>query len=81
MRVQFKALALFSTESCPGRLVDIAGRAGLFLSGKVSPELQDVEIAITEKGAATPLITVTTDEMGTYRYESCVYAYFTKRNS
>lgn len=49
--------------------MDIAGRAGLFLEGKVSPELQGVEISITEKGAATPLITVATNEMGAYRYE------------
>lgn len=50
--------------------MDIAGRAGLFLGGKVSPELQGVEISITERGAATPLITVATDEKGTYRYNS-----------
>ncbi len=56
-----------STETCPGRLVDITGRAGLFLEGKVSPELQGVEISITEKGAATPLTTVATNEMGAYR--------------
>lgn len=56
-----------STESCPGRLVDIAGRAGLFLEGKVSPELQGVEISITERGAAAPLISVATNEMGAYR--------------
>lgn len=57
-----------STESCPGRLVEIAGRAGLFLEGRVSPELQGVEISITEKGASSPLITVATNEMGAYRY-------------
>lgn len=45
------------------------GRAGLFLEGKVSPELQGVEISITERGAAAPLITVATNEMGAYRYE------------
>jgi len=56
-------------ESCPGRLVDIIGRAGLFLEGMVSPELQGVEISITERGAAAPLITVATNEMGAYRYE------------
>lgn len=50
--------------------MDIAGRAGLFLAGKVSPELQDVEISITERGADAPLITVATNEMGAYRYES-----------
>uniref|UniRef100_A0A8C4ICK8 Nodal modulator 1 n=1 Tax=Dicentrarchus labrax TaxID=13489 RepID=A0A8C4ICK8_DICLA len=58
--------ATITGESCPGRLVDIAGRAGLFLEGKVSPELQGVEISITERGAATPLITVATNEMGAY---------------
>lgn len=63
-------VALCGTESCPGRLVDIVGRAGLFLAGKVSPELQGVEISISERGAAAPLITVATDEMGTYRYSS-----------
>lgn len=50
--------------------MDISGRAGLFLEGKVSPELQGVEISITEKGAAAPLITVATNEMGAYRYEN-----------
>lgn len=50
--------------------MDIVGRAGLFLAGKVSPELQGVEISISERGAATPLITVATDEMGAYRYSS-----------
>ncbi|KAM7418652.1 hypothetical protein PAMA_015993 [Pampus argenteus] len=58
--------ATITGESCPGRLVDISGRAGLFLEGKVSPELQGVEISITEKGAAAPLITVATNEMGAY---------------
>uniref|UniRef100_A0AAQ5XU85 Prealbumin-like fold domain-containing protein n=1 Tax=Amphiprion ocellaris TaxID=80972 RepID=A0AAQ5XU85_AMPOC len=58
--------ATITGESCPGRLVDIIGRAGLFLEGKVSPELQGVEISITERGAATPLITVATNEMGAY---------------
>lgn len=50
--------------------MDIAGRAGLFLEGKVSPELQGVEISITERGTAAPLITVATNEMGAYRYEN-----------
>ncbi|KAM7393772.1 hypothetical protein PAMP_020621 [Pampus punctatissimus] len=58
--------ATITGESCPGRLVDISGRAGLFLEGKVSPELQGVEISISEKGAAAPLITVATNEMGAY---------------
>uniref|UniRef100_A0A8D3A306 Nodal modulator 1-like n=1 Tax=Scophthalmus maximus TaxID=52904 RepID=A0A8D3A306_SCOMX len=58
--------ATITGESCPGRLVDIAGRAGLFLEGKVSPELQGVEIAITERGATAPLITVATNENGAY---------------
>uniref|UniRef100_A0AAQ4QE75 Nodal modulator n=1 Tax=Gasterosteus aculeatus aculeatus TaxID=481459 RepID=A0AAQ4QE75_GASAC len=58
--------ATITGESCPGRPVDIAGRAGLFLEGKVSPELQGVEISITERGAAAPLITVATNEMGGY---------------
>lgn len=58
--------ATITGESCPGRLVDIVGRAGLFLAGKVSPELQGVEISISERGAAAPLITVATDERGAY---------------
>lgn len=45
------------------------GRAGLFLEGKVSPELQGVEVSISERGAATPLITVATNENGAYRYK------------
>ncbi|CAN9509958.1 unnamed protein product [Ophioblennius macclurei] len=58
--------ATITGESCPGRLVDIAGRAGLFLEGQVSPELQGVEISISERGAAAPLITVATNENGAY---------------
>ncbi|XP_061844241.1 BOS complex subunit NOMO1 [Nerophis lumbriciformis] len=58
--------ATITGESCPGRMVNIMGRAGLFLEGKVSPELQGVEISISEKGAAAPLITVATNEMGAY---------------
>ncbi|KAM6972753.1 BOS complex subunit NOMO1 [Aplochiton taeniatus] len=58
--------ATVTGDSCPGRLVDIAGRLGLFLVGKVSPELQGVEISIAEKGAAAPLITVATNEEGSY---------------
>ncbi|KAJ3615361.1 hypothetical protein NHX12_018928 [Muraenolepis orangiensis] len=59
--------ATITGESCPGRLVELSGRAGLFLEGRVSPELQGVEISITERGAAVPLITVATSVTGTYR--------------
>ncbi|XP_061085827.1 BOS complex subunit NOMO1 [Conger conger] len=58
--------ATITGDGCPGRLVDIAGRAGLFLEGQVSPELEGVEISISERGAATPLITVATNENGAY---------------
>ncbi|KAJ8246016.1 hypothetical protein GJAV_G00262750 [Gymnothorax javanicus] len=58
--------ATITGDGCPGRLVDITGRAGLFLKGQVSPELEGVEISISEKGAATPLITVVTNEKGAY---------------
>uniref|UniRef100_A0A674CCU5 Nodal modulator n=1 Tax=Salmo trutta TaxID=8032 RepID=A0A674CCU5_SALTR len=58
--------ATITGESCPGRVVDIAGRAGLFLEGQVTPELQGVEISITERGAKAPLITVATNENGAY---------------
>ncbi|XP_061684858.1 BOS complex subunit NOMO1 isoform X2 [Syngnathoides biaculeatus] len=58
--------ATITGESCPGRMVDIMGRAGLFLEGKVSPELQGVEISISERGATAPLITVATNENGAY---------------
>ncbi|XP_077461040.1 BOS complex subunit NOMO1 [Stigmatopora argus] len=58
--------ATITGESCPGRTVDIMGRAGLFLEGKVSPELQGVEISISERGATSPLITVATNEKGAY---------------
>ncbi|KAL4624511.1 nodal modulator 1-like [Arapaima gigas] len=53
-------------QGCPGRLVDITGRAGLFLKGQVFPELDGVEISISERGASTPLITVLTNERGAY---------------
>ncbi len=49
-------------------MVEIAGRAGLFLTGQVSPTLEGVEISIKERAATTPFITVLTDETGTYRY-------------
>ncbi|XP_056891025.1 BOS complex subunit NOMO1 [Takifugu flavidus] len=58
--------ATITGESCPGRLVEIVGRAGLFLAGKVTPELQGVEISISERGSSTPLITVATNELGAY---------------
>ncbi|XP_036381795.1 nodal modulator 1 [Megalops cyprinoides] len=58
--------ATITGEGCPGRLVSIAGQAGLFLEGQVSPELEGVEISISERGAATPLITVFTNEKGAY---------------
>ncbi|ROL41813.1 Nodal modulator 1 [Anabarilius grahami] len=58
--------ATITGENCPGQMVEIAGRAGLFLTGKVSPTLEGVEISIKESGATTPLIAVLTDETGTY---------------
>lgn len=57
----------FVAENCPGQMVEIAGRAGLFLKGQVSPSLEGVEISIKESGATTTLITVLTDESGSYR--------------
>ncbi|XP_054992376.1 BOS complex subunit NOMO1 [Sorex araneus] len=58
--------ATVSGESCPGKLIEIHGKAGLFLEGQVRPELEGVEIVISEKGASTPLITVFTDDKGAY---------------
>ncbi|XP_010193030.1 PREDICTED: nodal modulator 3-like, partial [Mesitornis unicolor] len=55
-----------SGESCPGKLIEIHGKAGLFLEGRIHPELEGVEIVIGEKGATSPLITVFTDEKGAY---------------
>lgn len=55
------------SESCPGKLIEILGKAGLFLEGQIHPELEGVEIVISEKGAASPLITVFTDDKGSYR--------------
>lgn len=54
-------------ESCPGKLIAIQGKAGLFLEGQIHPELEGVEIVISEKGASSPLITVFTDDKGAYR--------------
>lgn len=34
----------------------------------MSPELKGVEIAISQKGAAQPVVTVLTDDNGAYRY-------------
>uniref|UniRef100_A0A8U7PAH0 Uncharacterized protein n=1 Tax=Corvus moneduloides TaxID=1196302 RepID=A0A8U7PAH0_CORMO len=58
--------AVVSGESCPGKLIEIHGKAGLFLEGRIHPELEGVEIVINEKGATSPLITVFTDDKGTY---------------
>ncbi|XP_077172101.1 nodal modulator 1 [Paroedura picta] len=58
--------AFVSGESCPGKLIDIHGKAGLFLEGQIHPELEGVEIVIGEKGAPSPLITVFTDDKGSY---------------
>ncbi|XP_019905336.2 nodal modulator 1 [Esox lucius] len=58
--------ATITGESCPGHVVDIVGRAGLFLEGQVAPKLQGVEISITERGAGSPLIKVATNDNGAY---------------
>lgn len=55
-----------SGESCPGKLIEIHGKAGLFMEGQIHPELEGVEIVIGEKGAPSPLITVFTDDKGAY---------------
>lgn len=55
------------SENCPGKLIEIHGKAGLFLEGQIHPELEGVEIVISEKGASSPLITVFTDDKGAYR--------------
>ncbi|XP_070617235.1 LOW QUALITY PROTEIN: BOS complex subunit NOMO3-like [Erythrolamprus reginae] len=55
-----------SSESCPGKMIEIHGKAGLFLEGQIHPELEGVEIIISEKGAPSPLITVFTDDKGSY---------------
>ncbi|RXM33768.1 Nodal modulator 1 [Acipenser ruthenus] len=58
--------ATITGENCPGQLVEVEGKAGLFLEGQIHPELEAVEITISEKGATTPLITVATNEGGAY---------------
>ncbi|NWR32378.1 NOMO1 protein, partial [Tachuris rubrigastra] len=58
--------AFVSGESCPGKLIEIHGKAGLFLEGRIHPELEGVEIVISEKGATSPLITVFTNDKGAY---------------
>nr|XP_033819638.1 nodal modulator 1-like [Geotrypetes seraphini] len=55
-----------SGDSCPGRLIEIHGKAGLFLEGQINPELEGVEIVISKKGSHAPLITVFTDGKGSY---------------
>eukprot|EP00069_Balaena_mysticetus_P007078 bmy_05440T0 len=62
--------ATVSGESCPGKLIEIQGKAGLFLEGQIHPELEGVEIVISEKGASSPLITVFTDDKGAYRMQN-----------
>ncbi|XP_076872142.1 BOS complex subunit NOMO1 [Brachyhypopomus gauderio] len=61
-----EAEAMVTGESCPGRMVQMEGRAGLFLQGRVSPELEGVEISIKERGATEPLVTVLTGRSGSY---------------
>lgn len=61
-------LFLIFLESCPGKLIEIHGKPGLFLEGQIHPELEGVEIVISEKGASSPLITVFTDDKGACRY-------------
>ncbi|XP_032896163.1 nodal modulator 1-like [Amblyraja radiata] len=58
--------AVITGETCPGRLIEIQGKAGLFLEGLVHPPLEGVEIIIAEK-SSVPLITMFTDEDGSYR--------------
>ncbi|KAM8934812.1 BOS complex subunit NOMO3-like [Pelodytes ibericus] len=58
--------SVVSGESCPGKMIEIHGKAGLFLEGQIHPELEGVEIVISEKGASSPLITVFTDDKGSY---------------
>ncbi|XP_048407987.1 BOS complex subunit NOMO1 [Stegostoma tigrinum] len=58
--------AVITGDSCPGRLIEIQGKVGLFLEGQIHPALEGVEIIITEK-TSTPLITVLTNEEGSYR--------------
>uniref|UniRef100_A0AAY4ATN9 Nodal modulator 1 n=1 Tax=Denticeps clupeoides TaxID=299321 RepID=A0AAY4ATN9_9TELE len=53
-------------ESCPGRMVNIIGKEGLFLEGLISPVLKDVHISVSQRGAPEPVITVLTDENGAY---------------
>uniref|UniRef100_A0A4W4F4M3 Prealbumin-like fold domain-containing protein n=1 Tax=Electrophorus electricus TaxID=8005 RepID=A0A4W4F4M3_ELEEL len=61
-----EAEATITGESCPGRMVEIVGRAGRFLQGGVSPALEGVEISIKETGSPEPLVTVLTDHSGSY---------------
>uniref|UniRef100_A0A8C5QXB5 Nodal modulator 1 n=1 Tax=Leptobrachium leishanense TaxID=445787 RepID=A0A8C5QXB5_9ANUR len=58
--------SVVSGENCPGKMIQIHGKAGLFIEGQIQPELEGVEIVINEKGAASPLITVYTDDKGSY---------------
>ncbi|CAM5086897.1 unnamed protein product [Natator depressus] len=58
--------SIVSGESCPGKLIEIHGKAGLFLEGQIHPELEGVEIIIGERGVTSPLITVFTDDRGAY---------------
>ncbi|XP_078097035.1 BOS complex subunit NOMO1 isoform X2 [Mustelus asterias] len=58
--------AIITGDTCPGRLIEIQGKAGLFLEGQIYPALEGVEIIITEK-TSKPLITVFTNEEGSYR--------------
>ncbi|TRZ04195.1 hypothetical protein DNTS_011991 [Danionella cerebrum] len=58
--------ATITGENCPGLMVEITGRAGLFLTGQVHPTLEGVEISIKESGAAASLVTVLTDQTGAY---------------
>ncbi|XP_078724820.1 BOS complex subunit NOMO1-like [Lampetra fluviatilis] len=59
--------AVVQGESCPERLAAVSGEAGVFVAGRVEPALPGVAIDIRESGAADSLVTVLTDEHGSYR--------------
>ncbi|XP_064641106.1 BOS complex subunit NOMO3-like [Lineus longissimus] len=57
---------LVEGDTCPGDVVDFEGRMGVFISGKISPPLSNVEVTITAEGAVDNVIVASTDNKGSY---------------
>ncbi|XP_059172926.1 BOS complex subunit NOMO1-like [Physella acuta] len=59
--------AFISGDGCPGKIVDLIGRKGVFIEGKITPSLSGVTVTVSdESGTMTPIVLIT-DSQGKYR--------------